>query len=137
MVYMCVYALVYPRVLAPVCVRVCMRVRTRYPKHNRNHTTYRRRLVLSNDRKMIKRAALTPRYKTGTGRQNLQFSSVQFSAVQSLDRLGRRGDMRDDSAEILFQFFFFFLQNLINAKKALLISRAQVAVDMDVRNSSS
>ena len=30
---------------------------------------------------------------------------VQFSSVQSLDRLGRRGDMRDDSAEILFQAF--------------------------------
>ena len=28
---------------------------------------------------------------------------VQFSSVQSSDRLGRRGDMRDDSAEILFQ----------------------------------
>ena len=25
--------------------------------------------------------------------------------VQSLNRLGRRGDVRDDSAEILFQFF--------------------------------
>ena len=31
--------------------------------------------------------------------------SVQFSSVQSFDRLGRRGDMRDDSAEILFQSF--------------------------------
>ena len=30
---------------------------------------------------------------------------VQFSSVQSLDRFGRRGDMRDDSAEILFQSF--------------------------------
>ena len=29
----------------------------------------------------------------------------QFSSAQSLDRLGRRGDMRDDSAEILFQSF--------------------------------
>ena len=28
-----------------------------------------------------------------------------FSSVQSLDRLGRRGDMRDDSAEIFFQSF--------------------------------
>ena len=37
----------------------------------------------------------------------LELRSVQFSSVQSLDRLGRRGDMRDDSAEILFQFFFF------------------------------
>ena len=27
------------------------------------------------------------------------------SSVQSLDRLGRRGDMRDDSAETLFQSF--------------------------------
>ena len=31
--------------------------------------------------------------------------SVQFSSVQSLDRLGRRGDMRDDSEVILFQSF--------------------------------
>ena len=29
--------------------------------------------------------------------------SVQFSSVQSLDRLGRRGDMKGDSAEILFK----------------------------------
>ena len=33
--------------------------------------------------------------------------SLRFSSVQSLDRLGRRGNMRDDSAEILLQFFFF------------------------------
>ena len=31
--------------------------------------------------------------------------SVQFSSVQSLYRMGRRGDMRDNSAEILFQIF--------------------------------
>ena len=31
--------------------------------------------------------------------------AVQFSSVQSLDRSGRSGDMRDDSAEILFQSF--------------------------------
>ena len=31
--------------------------------------------------------------------------NVQFSSVQSLDRLGRRGDTRDDSAEILLQSF--------------------------------
>ena len=30
---------------------------------------------------------------------------TEFSSVQSRDRLGRRGDMRDDSAEILFQSF--------------------------------
>ena len=29
----------------------------------------------------------------------------QFSSVQSLDRLGRRGHVRDDSADILFQSF--------------------------------
>ena len=29
----------------------------------------------------------------------------QFSSVQSLDRVGRVGDMREDSAEILFQPF--------------------------------
>ena len=33
------------------------------------------------------------------------FRSIHFSAVQSLDLLDRRGDMRDDSAEILFQSF--------------------------------
>ena len=27
---------------------------------------------------------------------------VQFSSIQSLDQLGRRGDMTDDSAETLF-----------------------------------
>ena len=32
-------------------------------------------------------------------------TTVQFSSVQSLDRLGRRGDKRDDSAEVLFQSF--------------------------------
>ena len=30
-------------------------------------------------------------------------SKTQFSSVQSLDQLGRRGNMRDDSAEIPFQ----------------------------------
>ena len=30
---------------------------------------------------------------------------VQFSSVQSFERLGHRGDMRDDSAGILFQSF--------------------------------
>ena len=30
---------------------------------------------------------------------------ARFSSVLSLDGLGRRGDMRDDSAEILFQSF--------------------------------
>ena len=33
----------------------------------------------------------------------VHFASVQFGSVRSLDRLGRRGDLRDDSAEILFQ----------------------------------
>ena len=31
--------------------------------------------------------------------------SVQFGSLQSLDRLGHRGDMTDDPAEILFQSF--------------------------------
>ena len=30
---------------------------------------------------------------------------IQFRSVQSLDRLGHRRDMRDDSAEIFFQPF--------------------------------
>ena len=34
-----------------------------------------------------------------------EFSSVQFSSAQSFDRLGRRGNMMDDSAAILFQSF--------------------------------
>ena len=33
------------------------------------------------------------------------YFTVQLSLVQFLDRLGRRGDWRDDSAEILFQSF--------------------------------
>lgn len=33
---------------------------------------------------------------------------VQFHSVQSLDRMGCRGDMRDDSSVILFKFFSFF-----------------------------
>ena len=41
--------------------------------------------------------------------------SVQFSSVQSLDRLGRRGDMMDDSAEILLQFFFLLQEALVNS----------------------
>ena len=36
---------------------------------------------------------------------NLTDYRLTFSSVQSLDRLGRRGDTRDDSAEILFQSF--------------------------------
>ena len=36
---------------------------------------------------------------------NIVLPVVQFSSFQSLDRLGRRGDMRDDSVEILFQSF--------------------------------
>ena len=36
---------------------------------------------------------------------NLTDYRLMFSSVQSLDRLGRRGDTRDDSAEILFQSF--------------------------------
>ena len=31
--------------------------------------------------------------------------TAQFSSVQSLDQLGRRRDLMDDSAEILFQSF--------------------------------
>ena len=37
--------------------------------------------------------------------QASQFSSVQFSSAQTHDRLGRRGDTRDNSAEILIQSF--------------------------------
>ena len=35
----------------------------------------------------------------------MRFESVQFSSVQSLDRFGRRENMRDDCTEILFQSF--------------------------------
>ena len=46
--------------------------------------------------------------------------AYQFNSVQSLDRLGRlvgrgRGDMRDDSAEISFQFFFFLQEALVGS----------------------
>ena len=37
----------------------------------------------------------------------VQLSSVQFSSVQSLDRLGHQRDMRDDSAEIPIQSFMW------------------------------
>ena len=36
----------------------------------------------------------------------MTFTVVQFSSVRYLDGLGRRKDMRDDSAEILFPVFF-------------------------------
>ena len=39
-----------------------------------------------------------------------------FSSVQSLDRLDRRGDIRDDSAEILFQSF---LQEVIVSSSSM------------------
>ena len=32
-------------------------------------------------------------------------SGVQLNLVKALDRLGRLGDMRDDSAEVIFQSF--------------------------------
>ena len=38
-------------------------------------------------------------------RRSKSTSSFQFSSVQSLDRLSCRGDITDDSAEILFQSF--------------------------------
>ena len=40
----------------------------------------------------------------GGGRESGR-SSTQLSSAQSLDRLGCQGDMRDDSAEIVFQSF--------------------------------
>ena len=44
---------------------------------------------------------------------HVKFDKCSLS-VQSLDRLDRQGDMRDDSAEILFRsFFFFFLQKAL------------------------
>ena len=42
--------------------------------------------------------------------QLLKLITSQTNSVQSLDRLGRRGDIRDDSADTLSQSFFFFLQ---------------------------
>ena len=41
----------------------------------------------------------------GCGVTQLYGGSKQFSSFQSLDRLGHRGDRRDDSAELLFQSF--------------------------------
>ena len=34
-----------------------------------------------------------------------KYGLVRFSSVQSFDRLGRRGKMKDDSVEIIFQSF--------------------------------
>ena len=55
------------------------------------------------------RKARTPerRGRRGGGGINIvrKLSSIQFSSVQCLDRVGRRGDRRDDSAAILFQSF--------------------------------
>ena len=42
---------------------------------------------------------------SGSTKHNSEVSCAIFSSVQSLGRLGRRGDTRDDSAEILFQPF--------------------------------
>ena len=44
---------------------------------------------------------------TGLGNIHIRAREVgiQFSSVQSLNRLGPRGDTRDDSAEILFHSF--------------------------------
>ena len=43
-------------------------------------------------------------------------TTIMFSSVQSLDRLDRRGDIRDDSAEILFQSF---LQEVIVSSSSM------------------
>ena len=43
--------------------------------------------------------------KLGPTRQIELTALCGFSSVQSLERLGRRGDMRNDLAEILFQSF--------------------------------
>ena len=37
----------------------------------------------------------------------MSIHQVRFSSGQFLDTLGRRGDLREDSVEILFQSFFF------------------------------
>ena len=34
---------------------------------------------------------------------------IHFSSFQFLDRLGRRGELRNDSAETLFHFYLFIL----------------------------
>ena len=50
------------------------------------------------------RAKLSINYNYYTVTSALIRPSRLFSSVQSINRLGRRGDVKDDSAEILFQF---------------------------------
>ena len=48
---------------------------------------------------------MSDRKFSNVGKQKMVKCRLLFSSIQSLDRLGRRGDMRDDSAEILFKSF--------------------------------
>ena len=43
----------------------------------------------------------------GVNKKEQKITTVHFSSVQTLDRLGHQGDMTDVSTEILFQSFFF------------------------------
>ena len=71
-----------------------------------NHTTFK----LQWQESFLKNCSLcfwhTCDPKTRSTSSNLEWQI--FRSVQSLGRSGRRGDMRDDSAKILFQVFFFF-----------------------------
>ena len=58
----------------------------------------KRKIIFKNQRKIINQSV--KEMKGGNNRV-----SVQFSSVQSLKGLGRRGDMTDSSAEILLQSF--------------------------------
>ena len=50
--------------------------------------------------KLAKTRLMLREQTTGEGERN------QFSSIQSLDQVSHWGDMRDDSGEILLQFFF-------------------------------
>ena len=48
---------------------------------------------------------MSDRKFSNVGKQKMVKCRLLFSSIQSLDRLGRRGDMRGDSAEIFFKCF--------------------------------
>ena len=70
---------------------------------------------------------------------SISLETVQFSSVQSLDRMGRRGNIKDDSAEVLFQSFL--QEALVSSSgmgrdvRSLALSSSISSADHDVANS--
>ena len=73
-------------------------------------------LLVCYNRESVVMLQLSPQWPTKPAKKNTIQTfpspacvqeSVLMSSVQSLDELGRRGNMRDDSAEILFQSFLW------------------------------